>query len=99
MNLYIREIKKKIYNEVVECISKISKPEPLSRIYPVEIEFNQHKYILKIFADTSNKLVALEVVGYIYNPDSCACEYREIRKNSVLSAMMELLLIQCINKI
>lgn len=92
--MYIREVKRKIYDKIVRQISENSKSEPLSRIYSLELNFNHDNYILKIFADTSNKLVALEAFKYYYNTNLHQHEYAQVRKNSVLSAMIEILLNQ-----
>ena len=96
--MYIRAIKRKIYDTVVEQISKKGNFEPLSRIYSVKLNFNQNDYILKIFADTSNKLIALEAIKYTHNSDSNHYECSEIRKSYVLGAMLEMILNQYLIK-
>lgn len=90
--MYIRAVKRKVYNTVVEQISKKGKFEPLSRIYSINLNFNQNDYILKIFADTSNKLVALEAIKYTHNTNSNHYECSEIRKSCVLWSMLEMIL-------
>lgn len=96
--MYIRTIKRKIYDTVIEQISKKGQFEPLSRICSIKLNFNQNDYILKIFADTSNKLVALEVIKYTHNTNYNHYECSEIRKSCVLGAMLEMLLTQCLIK-
>ena len=86
-----KQLKMDHYNELREYLSHSARRQPLCPAYGIDVALNGERYVLYLLPDRNRKVYALYAVR-----DAGAEEPELITGNLILSALMELVIFQCV---
>jgi len=91
--MIIREVKANQWERVYRQITKYGKTAPLSLQFDIEVSCNGVDYILKVQPEQNRKIAALQALG-VYPDGEGFKDYQLIEDNTMLSALLEIIIYQ-----
>lgn len=95
--MVIRQVKKNRWEQVCRQIHTYGRAVPLTKQIDIDINCNGVEYILKVQLERPCKIAALQAVG-VYSNSMGQKDYDIIQDNTVVSALLDMMIYQGVAK-